>query len=99
LNINQWGTIIFRAHIINKRRAILAYINLPKFEEMSPNIHKRARPILEKTGKLGEIFELLAIREDIYFATDGMVQEYLIKKNGIAIRYEGTNRVADLFRE
>jgi len=26
-----------------------------------------------------DIFELLAIREDIYFATDGMVQEYLIK--------------------
>jgi hypothetical protein len=63
----------------------MAYIDLPKFEDMSPEIQKRARPILERTGKLGEIFELLAIREDIYFATDGMVQSYLIKQTAIAV--------------
>ncbi len=28
----------------------------------------KARPILEKTGKLGEIFKLLAIDENFYFA-------------------------------
>ncbi len=58
----------------------MAYINLPKYEEMSPEIQKRAKPILEKTGSLGEIFSLLALDEKIYFATDYMVQEYLLKE-------------------
>jgi uncharacterized peroxidase-related enzyme len=70
----------------------MAYIDLPKFEEMSPEIQKRARPILEKTGKLGEIFELLAVREDIYFATDGMVQGYLIKETELP--YTTKERIA-----
>lgn len=56
----------------------MAHISLPEFEEMSPAIQERARPIMEKTGKLGEIFKLLAIDETIYFATDGMVQGYLL---------------------
>jgi AhpD family alkylhydroperoxidase len=70
----------------------MAYIDLPKFEEMSPEIQKRARPILERTGKLGEIFELLALREDIYFATDGMVQNYLIRKTELP--YATKERIA-----
>lgn len=51
----------------------MAYINLPEFEEMTPAIQERAKPILEKTGELGEIFKLLAIDEKIYFSTDEMV--------------------------
>jgi uncharacterized peroxidase-related enzyme len=70
----------------------MAYIDLPKFEDMSPEIQKRARPILKRTGKLGEIFELLAIREDIYFATDGMVQSYLIKQTELP--YTTKERIA-----
>jgi len=58
----------------------MAYINLPEFEDMDPQIQEKARPILEKTGKLGEIFKLLAVRKDIYNATDGMVQAYLLKE-------------------
>ncbi len=57
----------------------MAYIKLPEFEEMSPEIQEKARPILEKTGDLGEIFKLLALDEKVYFATDTMVQEYLLK--------------------
>jgi len=56
----------------------MAYIKLPTFEEMSPAIQERAKPILEKTGKLGEIFQLLALDEKVYFATDTMVQGYLL---------------------
>lgn len=56
----------------------MAHIKLPEFEEMSPAIQEKARPILEKTGKLGEIFKLLAIDEKVYFATDGMIQKYLL---------------------
>ena len=70
----------------------MAYINLPEFEEMSPQIQERARPILERTGKLGEIFQLMAIREDIYFATDGMVQSYLIAKTELP--YSTKERIA-----
>ncbi|BCD61018.1 MULTISPECIES: carboxymuconolactone decarboxylase family protein [unclassified Nitratiruptor] len=58
----------------------MAHINLPEFEQMSPAIQEKARPILEKTGKLGEIFKLLAIDENIYNATDMMVQNYLLKQ-------------------
>lgn len=39
----------------------MAHIALPEFEEMSSSIQEKARPILEKTGKLGEIFKLLAL--------------------------------------
>lgn len=36
----------------------MAHIDLPEFEEMTPAIQDKARPILEKTGKLGDIFGL-----------------------------------------
>ncbi|BCD67982.1 carboxymuconolactone decarboxylase family protein [Nitratiruptor sp. YY09-18] len=58
----------------------MAYIDLPEFEQMSPRIQEKARPILEKTGTLGEIFKLLALDENIYNATDMMVQNYLLKQ-------------------
>jgi len=58
----------------------MAHIKLPEFKEMSPEIQEKARPILEKTGSLGEIFKLLAVDEKIYFATDEMVQKYLLDK-------------------
>ena len=75
----------------------MAYINLPKFAEMSPDVQKRAKPILEKTGKLGEIFELLSIREDIYFATDGMVQNYLLQETELP--YATKERIALLISQ
>jgi len=62
----------------------MAYIDLPEFEEMSPVIQEKARPIMEKTGKLGEIFKLLAVDEKIYFATDAMVQGYLLDETALS---------------
>lgn len=62
----------------------MAHIELPEFDEMSPEIQKRARPILEQTGQLGEIFKLLALDEKIYFATDGMVQKYLLEETSLS---------------
>jgi len=58
----------------------MAYIKLCKYEDMTPSIKEKAKPILEKTGKLGEIFELLALDEKIYTATDNMVQSYLLQE-------------------
>ena len=62
----------------------MAYIDLPEFEEMSPAVQDKARPIMEKTGKLGEIFKLLAVDEKIYFATDAMVQGYLLDETHLS---------------
>lgn len=62
----------------------MAHIKLPEFEEMTPAVQDRARPILEKTGKLGEIFKLLALDEKIYFATDGMIQKYLLDETTLS---------------
>jgi uncharacterized peroxidase-related enzyme len=58
----------------------MANINLPGFDEMAPAIQDKARPILEKTGKLGEILQLLAVHEKVFFATDGMAQAYLLEE-------------------
>lgn len=62
----------------------MAHIKLPEFEDMTPSIQEKARPILEKTGKLGNIFKLLAIDEKIYFATDGMIQKYLLDETTLS---------------
>ena len=62
----------------------MAHIKLPNFEEMSPAIQDKARPILEKTGQLGEIFKLLAIDEKVYFATDFMIQKYLLDETTLS---------------
>ena len=62
----------------------MAHIKLPEFEEMTPAIQDRARPILEKTGKLGDIFKLLAVDEKVYFATDGMIQKYLLDETTLS---------------
>ena len=45
---------------------------------MTPAVQEKAKPILEKTGSLGDIFKLLALDEKVYFATDAMVQSYLL---------------------
>jgi uncharacterized peroxidase-related enzyme len=62
----------------------MAHIKLPEFDEMSPAIQEKARPILEKTGKLGEIFKLLAVDEKVYFATDVMIQKYLLDETELS---------------
>jgi len=62
----------------------MAHIVLKEFEDMTPKIQEKARPILEKTGELGDIFKLLALDEKIYFATDGMVQKFLLDKTTLS---------------
>jgi len=62
----------------------MAHIKLPEFEDMAPSIQDKARPILEKTGSLGEIFKLLAVDEKVYFATDVMIQKYLLDETTLS---------------
>ena len=75
----------------------MAHIALPEFEEMSLAVQEKARPILEKTGKLGEIFKLLALDENIYFATDGMVQRFLLDQTHLS--YEIKESIALLISQ
>ncbi len=70
----------------------MAYIKLCKYEDMIPEIKERAKPILEKSGQLGEIFELLALDKDLYFATDMMVQNFLLKET--LLPYSTKERIA-----
>ncbi|MBK3332458.1 carboxymuconolactone decarboxylase family protein [Persephonella atlantica] len=70
----------------------MAYIKLPELEDMDPEIQKLAKEILEKTGKLGEIFKLLAIRKDIYFMTDNCVKTLLLKETELP--YATKERIA-----
>ncbi|WP_295417691.1 carboxymuconolactone decarboxylase family protein [Sulfurovum sp.] len=62
----------------------MAHIELVEFEDMTPAIQEKAKPILEKTGHLGDIFKLLAVDEKVYFATDGMVQRYLLDETTLS---------------
>lgn len=62
----------------------MAHIKLPEYEDMAPAIQERAKPILEQTGTLGEIFKLIAIDEKVYFATDAMIQKYLLDETTLS---------------
>ena len=75
----------------------MAYINLPSFEEMTPPIQEKAKPILDKTVTLGDIFKLMAIDEKIYFATDNMVQTYLLEETYLS--YEIKEAIALLISQ
>ena len=75
----------------------MAHIKLPEFEDMSSVIQEKAKPILEKTGNLGEIFKLLAIDEKVYMATDGMAQGFLL--NETELSYEIKEAIALLVSE
>ena len=70
----------------------MAYITLCKYADMIPEIKEKAAPILEKSGQLGEIFELLALDKDLYFATDTMVQNFLLKETRLP--YNTKERIA-----
>ncbi len=64
----------------------MAYIKLPELEEMDPEIQVLAREVLEKTGKLGEIFKLIALRKDIYFMTDNCVKTLLLSETELPFK-------------
>jgi uncharacterized peroxidase-related enzyme len=58
----------------------MAHIRLPEFDDMTPKIQKLVKPMLNKKGRLDETTRLLALREDIFFATNNMVKSYLFTR-------------------
>ena len=70
----------------------MAYIPLPELDNMPEAIQQEAQPLLAKTGALGEIFRLLAVREDVFFATDRMAKAYLLTETELP--YATKERIA-----
>ncbi len=64
----------------------MAYIRLPDFNEMDPAIQRELRPIFEKTGNIGEIMKIIAIKKNIFFATDKMAKSYLLDKTELSFK-------------
>ncbi len=64
----------------------MAYIKLPEFDEFSPAIQKALKPRLEKNGSIGESLKILALREDIFFATDRMAKAYLMEETELPFK-------------
>lgn len=58
----------------------MANIELCSYENMSEAVKVKADQTIKKTGQLGEIFQLLALSDDVFFATDNMVSLYLLKQ-------------------
>ncbi len=75
----------------------MAHIPLPEFEEMSPAVQEKIRPMFEKTGTVGEIGKLCAIDEKVYLATDVMVQKYLMDETELP--YDTKEAIALLISE
>lgn len=72
----------------------MAHITLCSQENMSESVKAKAQETIKKTGNLGEIFQLLAISDDVFFATDNMASKYLLKET--LLPYSTKQRIAIL---
>lgn len=72
----------------------MAHIILKSYENMSEAVKEQADKTMKKTGNLGEIFQLLALSDDVFFATDNMASKYLLKETRLP--YSTKQRIAIL---
>jgi uncharacterized peroxidase-related enzyme len=72
----------------------MANIELCSYENMSEAVKVKADQTIKKTGNLGEVFQLLALSDDVFFATDNMVSLYLLKQT--LLPYSTKQRIAIL---
>ena len=72
----------------------MANIELCSYENMSDAVKTKAEQTMKKTGNLGEIFQLLALKDDVFFATDNMASLYLLKET--LLPYSTKQRIAIL---
>ena len=70
----------------------MAHIALPEFDDMPPKVQDVLRPAFKKQGTLGETMRLIALREDVFFATDNMARAFLIA--GTELPYVTKERIA-----
>ncbi|CAA6803090.1 MAG: Alkyl hydroperoxide reductase AhpD [uncultured Sulfurovum sp.] len=72
----------------------MAHITLANYKNMSKSVKEKADQTMKKTGNLGEIFQLLALSDDVFFATDNMASKYLLKET--LLPYSTKQRIAIL---
>jgi uncharacterized peroxidase-related enzyme len=63
----------------------MAHITLPEFSDMTAKIQEQVKPILDKGRTLSETNRLLALREDIYFATNNMANALLLRETELPL--------------
>ncbi len=58
----------------------MAYVHLPEFEEMEDDVRESLKTLKEKTGEVGEISRILALRADIFRATTTIFRTLMVNK-------------------
>lgn len=58
----------------------MAFIRLPEFEEMEEKVRQSLEALKEKTGEVGEISRMLALRPDIFHATTVIFRTLMVNK-------------------
>ena len=61
----------------------MAYIKFPEIDEMDVAIKKELGAVKEKTGEVGEIVKILALRPDIYHATTKIFKTLMVSKSDL----------------
>ena len=72
----------------------MAHIKLKEVEEMSPKIRENLSNFIEKGVDVGDIIKLLAIHEEVFFATDNMAKKFLLQETELP--YSIKQRIAIL---
>ncbi len=63
----------------------MAHITLPEFSDMPPKIQEQVKPILDKGRPLTETSRLLALSENVYFATNNMANSYMLNETELSL--------------
>ncbi|MBW1659331.1 MAG: peroxidase-related enzyme [Deltaproteobacteria bacterium] len=58
----------------------MAYIKLPEFDEMEEDVRESLKALEKKTGEVGEISRMLALRPDIFRATTVIFKTLMVNK-------------------
>lgn len=64
----------------------MAYITLPGFNDINPEIQEELKRRFDDVGSIGESIRILTINERIFFATDRMAKSYLVDETELSFR-------------
>lgn len=64
----------------------MSYIKIPEFNEISPAIQAELKNRFKNVDSVGESLRILAIKENVFFATDRMAKSYLMEETELSFR-------------
>jgi uncharacterized peroxidase-related enzyme len=64
----------------------MAYLTIPDFDDISPAIQDELKGRFKDVGSIGESIMMLAISENIFFATDRMAKSYLMDETELPFK-------------